>query len=71
MEYKLTNTIRVERARHDITQGELAYQVDCSRVTIHNIERGKYEPKTMLALKIAKYFNKRVEKIFRLEKIEH
>ncbi len=69
MEYKLTNTINVERARHRITQGELAYQVGCTRVTICSIETCKFEPKTALAMKIAKYFNKRVEKIFRLEKI--
>lgn len=63
----MNNTIRVERARHRITQAELAVEVDVSRQTIHAIETGKFVPSTTLALKIANYFQVRLEDIFQLE----
>lgn len=63
----MKNTIRVERAILDITQQELAVSVGVSRQTINSIESGKYVPSTILALKIAKYFNKPVELVFSLE----
>lgn len=64
----MKNNIRVERAIKNITQGELAQQVSVSRQTINALESGKYVPSTILALKIAQYFGKRVEEIFILEK---
>jgi putative transcriptional regulator len=63
----MKNTIRIERAVLDITQEELAKRVKVSRQTINTIEAGKYVPSTVLALKIAKTFNKSVEEIFLLE----
>ncbi|MCQ2134332.1 MAG: helix-turn-helix transcriptional regulator [Bacteroidales bacterium] len=63
----MKNIIRVERAILDITQQELAVSVGVSRQTINSIESGKYVPSTILALKIARYFNKPVEHIFSLE----
>jgi putative transcriptional regulator len=63
----MQNTIRVERARHKITQAELANKVDVSRQTIHAIETGKFVPSTVLALKIAQFFNVKLEDIFYLE----
>jgi putative transcriptional regulator len=64
----MTNTIRVERAILNITQAELAERVGVSRQTINAIESNKYVPSTILALKIARVFDKPVEQIFRLEK---
>ncbi len=63
----MNNTIRVERARHKITQAELAKNIKVSRQTIHAIETGKFVPSTTLALKIAHYFDVRLEDIFQLE----
>jgi putative transcriptional regulator len=63
----MKNTIRVERAINNITQGELAEKVDVSRQTINAIEAAKYVPSTVLALKIAKLFGKSVNEIFELE----
>jgi putative transcriptional regulator len=63
----MKNTIRIGRAVLDITQEELAKRVNVSRQTINTIEAGKYVPSTVLALKIAKTFNKTVEEIFSLE----
>jgi len=63
----MQNTIRVERARYKITQAELAEKVDVSRQTIHAIETGKFVPSTVLALKISRFFNVKLEEIFQLE----
>ncbi|WP_255157829.1 helix-turn-helix transcriptional regulator [Siphonobacter sp. BAB-5385] len=38
-----------------------------SRQTINAIEANKYVPSTVLALKIARYFDKPLESIFQLE----
>lgn len=64
----MKNTIKVERARRDITQEELAEKVGVSRQTIHSIEKGKYVPSTVLALKLARYFSVTVEELFELDK---
>lgn len=63
----MKNNLRVERAIKNITQAELADLIQVSRQTINTIESGKYVPSTVLALKIAKVFDKPVEEIFELE----
>ena len=63
----MTNTLKVERAIKDITQEQLARIIGVSRQTINAIEKKKYVPSTVLALKIARYFDKPVEEIFKLD----
>ncbi|HVU55709.1 MAG TPA: helix-turn-helix transcriptional regulator [Puia sp.] len=63
----MKNTIRVERAILNITQKELADKVNVSRQTINAIESNKYIPSTVLALKIARVFQKQVGDVFMLE----
>lgn len=63
----MQNLLKVERAKKEITQEVLAQAVGVSRQTIISIESGKYTPSTILALKLAKYFNNSVEAIFILE----
>ncbi len=63
----MKNLIKVERARKDITQSDLADIIKVSRQTIHAIETGKFVPSTMLAMKMAHYFGCKVEDIFELE----
>jgi putative transcriptional regulator len=63
----MKNNLRVERAIKNITQGELADLIGVSRQTINTIESNKYVPSTVLALKIARVFEKPVEAIFLLE----
>lgn len=63
----MKNTIKIERALKSITQEDLAKKIGVSRQTINAMEAGKYVPSTVLALKIAKYFDKKVEDIFELE----
>lgn len=64
----MKNSIKVERAKKNITQAELAKLVKVSRQTINAIELGKYNPSTILALKIAHVFQESIHNIFFLEK---
>ncbi len=66
----MKNRIRVERAEYRMTQQQLADTLGVSRQTIHAIENGIFVPSTMLALKIARQFNKSVEDIFQLEEAD-
>lgn len=66
----MTNTLRVERAIHHMTQQQLAEAIGVSRQTINAIESGKYIPSTLLALKISVLFGKSVNEIFLLEPSE-
>jgi putative transcriptional regulator len=63
----MKNILRVERAIKNLTQADLADAIGVSRQTINTIESNKYVPSTVLALKIARVFNKPVEEIFELE----
>ncbi len=63
----MKNTIKVERARHNISQTDLADAVGVSKQTILSIEKGRFTPSTILAMKIARYFKLKVEDVFELE----
>ena len=63
----MKNTIRIERALMNITQQGLAEKIGVSRQTINAIESNKYVPSTVLALKMAKLFGKKVDELFILE----
>jgi putative transcriptional regulator len=63
----MKNSVKVERAKKDLTQAQLAELVKVSRQTINAIEQGKYNLSTILALKIASVFGAKVEDIFELE----
>jgi putative transcriptional regulator len=67
----MKNFLKVERARKNISQAELASRVNVSRLTIHSIETGKFNPSVQLALKIARYFEVKVEELFILEDQDH
>ena len=47
-----------------MSQEDLAKAVGVTRQTILSIEKGKFVPSTLLALKIARFFNKKVDEIF-------
>lgn len=63
----MKNSIKVERAKKNITQAKLAEMANVSRQTINTIELGKYVPSTVLALRLAKIFDISVDDIFQLE----
>ncbi|MFK7785979.1 MAG: helix-turn-helix transcriptional regulator [Crocinitomicaceae bacterium] len=63
----MKNTLKVERAKKDITQAELATEIGVSRQTVNAIEQGNYNLSTILALKISGFFEVPVNDIFELE----
>jgi putative transcriptional regulator len=63
----MKNSLKVERAKLNITQQELADKINVSRQTINSIEADRYVPSTILALKISNVFNTTVNSIFKLE----
>lgn len=63
----MKNLVKVERARLDLTQAGLAEKLGVSRQTIHAIEKNKFNPSVILALKMAKLFSLTVEELFIIE----
>ncbi|SFT45807.1 putative transcriptional regulator [Lishizhenia tianjinensis] len=63
----MKNNLKVERAKKDMTQAQLAEKIGVSRQTINATEKGKYIPSTLLALKMASVFECKVEDIFEIE----
>ena len=63
----MKNSIKVERAKNNMTQAQLAELVLVARQTINAIELGYYNLSTILALRIAHIFEKKVDDIFVLE----
>ena len=63
---QLRNRLREERARHNLTQADLATMVGVSRKTINTVENEVFVPSTVLALKLARALHTTVEKLFQL-----
>ena len=63
----MKNTIKVERAKKNWTQADLAKHIGVSRQGLNAIETGKFVPSTLLALRMAKVFNTTVEVLFQLD----
>jgi len=63
----MRNNLKVERAIKNITQAQLAKIIGVTRQTINATELNKYVPSTVLSLKIAHFFEKRVDDIFFLD----
>ena len=61
------NRIKIGRAELNLTQEELAKKIGVSRQTINSIEKNRYVPSTVLALKLSELFEKSVNEIFILE----
>ncbi|QOD61409.1 helix-turn-helix transcriptional regulator [Polaribacter haliotis] len=63
----MKNTLKVQRAILDITQDDLAKKIGVSRQTINSIEKNRYVPSTVLALKLSNIFKISVNEFFILE----
>jgi len=63
----LKNKIEELRRIKNINQDQLAEALEVSRQTISSLENGRYNPSIILAFKIARYFNRRIEEIFLYE----
>ena len=62
--------IKELRARHNLTQDDLAQIVDVRRETIVFLEKGAYNPSLNLAVKVAKALKSSVDEVFEFEKDE-
>jgi len=65
---KLLNNLEDIRKSSGLTQQQLSLSAEVSRKSINAIENGVYVPSTVLALKIAKTLNCKVEDLFKLPK---
>lgn len=63
----MKNRLKIERAILDLTQEELAKKIGVSRQTINSIEKNRYVPSTVLALKLSAVFCKAVNEFFELD----
>ena len=63
---ELVSNLKAHRTRLGLTQAELATLVGVSRKTINTVENGVFIPSTLLALRIARTLNCKVEDIFTL-----
>ena len=59
--------IKEFRARHDMTQEDLAKKVGVRRETISFLERGKYNPSLKLAHDVAQVLNSSIDELFIFE----
>ena len=66
MNANVYSNVQKYRIKNKITQEELAIGVEVTRQTIIAIEKGNYTPSVLLALKIAKFFNTTVKKLFKI-----
>lgn len=60
----LGNTMKIQRAKKDLTQEQLAELVGVTRTTINLIERRRFIPSAVIALKIAQVFEVPFEEVF-------
>jgi putative transcriptional regulator len=63
----LLNSLKIQRAKKDLTQEELAELVGVTRKTVNTIENRKYIPSTYLALKLAQTLGVTVEELFQID----
>ena len=58
------------RARHGLTQDDLAKEVGVRRETIVHLERGRYNPSLMLAYRVARGLSSTIEEVFLIDEDE-
>ncbi len=59
--------IKELRARHNLTQEELAERVGVTRQTMLYLEKGKYNPSLLLANRVAKVLESAIENVFLID----
>jgi|TARA_B100000497_G_C7292681_1_gene200398 putative transcriptional regulator len=60
----MKNNLKDLRQNKSISQDELAGILKVSRQTINSIETGKFDPSLTLVIKLTRYFQVDLEKIF-------
>jgi putative transcriptional regulator len=58
------NLLERMRGERGWTQQEVADQVEVSRQTIISLERGRYNPSILLAFRLARLFDVKIEELF-------
>jgi putative transcriptional regulator len=66
----MKNRLKIERAILELTQDKLANKIGVSRQSISSIEKNRYVPSTVLALRLSSLFGKPVNDFFELEDSE-
>lgn len=60
----MENRLEMLRKARGLKQEELAEALEVSRQTIGALENGRYNPSILLAFKIARFFELKIEDIF-------
>ena len=60
----MQNRLEQIRRLRNLTQEQLAADLEVSRQTIGSLENGRYNPSIVLAFRIARYFGMTIEEIF-------
>lgn len=60
----MTNRIKELRARHQLTQSDLAERVGVRRETIGHLEKNRYNPSLQLAYHISRALGVTIEEVF-------
>ena len=64
MKFKVRNHVYDLRTKANVTQERFGDAIGVTRQTVIALEKGNYTPSVLLALRIAKFFSKKVEDIF-------
>lgn len=64
---KIKNIVYNLRKSQKVTQAGLAKEIGVTRQTVIAIEKGDYTPSLLLAFKISKFFNLKIEEVFSYE----
>jgi putative transcriptional regulator len=64
---KLINRVKSLRSSNGWTQEQFAQMIGVTRQTIISLEKGSYTPSLLLAMQIARVFERPIESIFYLE----
>lgn len=64
---KLSNRVKALRRQTDWTQEQFADLIGVTRQTVISLEKGSYTPSLLLAMHIARVFDRPIEDIFYLE----
>ena len=60
----MRNNLKILRDELNLSQDAFGSKLKVSRQTINSIENAKFDPSLPLAMKIAKFFNCKIEDIF-------
>jgi putative transcriptional regulator len=66
----MVNRIKELRAKHNLTQDELAKKVNVRRETIVFLEKNKYNPSLRLAYELSQVFSLKIEDLFLFEQTQ-